>query len=384
MKRIFFLIIGLFLCVACRNWEKYSEGKTENQSADFHGTKNMEYAKGFAMSYSDSTVFILVKNPWSGNDTLATYLLIRKGNKEAYSGLADFVIKIPVARVTTLSSVYLGMFKLLGESERIIGSNNARLIYDSTLYNRYLRGNLIDLGESPEMDAEAVIGALPDLLMKYIYGSRDINDQRVVEAGIPIAYNLEFMETHPLGRAEWIKFVAAFIGKDEMADSIFNTIKTEYLRLSGLTMKVSDKPSVLDGSSYKGVWYAAGGKSFPTQFYTDAGADYFWKSDSSRGSIPLNFEVIIDKQADADYWIGPSSGSKKQLLDIEQRYSLLKSFRNNNVFYFGKRVNVNGGLDYYESGVTRPDILLRDLLWVFHPELLDSSYQPFYLEKLKD
>ncbi len=352
--------------------------------AALFGTREMKYAKGFTISESDRSIFIVVNNPWSKGDTLATYLLIKKGDRREFLNQADFVIEIPVKRVAVLSSVYLGMLKLLREENKTIACNNARLIYDSILYNRFLTGELINLGESLEMDAEAVIGASPDLLMKYIYGSVEINDQNVVEAGIPIAYNLEFMESHPLGRAEWLKFVAAFVDKDEQADSIFNSIEKEYLRLSELASKVVEKPSVLDGSSYKGVWYAAGGKSFPAQLYSDGGADYYWRSDSGSGSIPLSFEVIIEKQADADYWIGPSSGSKKELLAIESRYSLLKPFRSGNVFFFGKRVNPNGGLDYYESGVTRPDILLKDLLWVFHPELLDSLYQPVYLEKIKD
>jgi iron complex transport system substrate-binding protein len=383
MKYLLFIIVfASFL--ACNFRTEYNDGIANKHSACFQPENKLEYATGFTISHHDNFTGIIVYNPWSTKDTLASYILVKSGKKEDYEGLADFVIDVPVNKIAVLSTVCVGMFNLLKESGRIIACNNSRLIYDSVLYTRFLTGSLINLGDSPEMDAEAVIGASPELLMKYIFGGKDMNDQRIAEAGIPIAYNLEFMESHPLGRAEWIKFAAAFVGKEIFADSVFGDIRNQYLKYSALAAQSSFKPSVLDGSGYNGIWYAAGGKSFPAQLYSDAGAIYYWSSDSGRGSIPLNFEAIIDKQASADYWIGPSTGSRKQLLDIDSRYQLLKPFRESNVFYFGKRTNVNGGLDYYESGVTRPDILLKDLLWVFHPELLDSLYQPVYLERLKD
>jgi len=272
---------------------------------------------------------------------------------------------------------------LLGEEDRIRSATDARLIYDSILYRKYIDGKLKDLGEAIHLNVEAVIGQSPDLVMKYIFGTTDETDHKMIQAGIPIAYNLEYMESHPLGRAEWIKFVAAFTGKIYTADSIFRVIEREYLCLSELAKAKTDKPTVLDGSSYKGIWYAAGGKSYPARLYKDAGAEYFWERDTSSGSIPVSFEIIIENQSDADYWIGPSTGNRAELLQVESRYSLLKAFRNGNVYYFGKRVNPNGGYDYYESGVVRPDILLQDMVWVFHPDLLDETYEPVYLEKIK-
>jgi iron complex transport system substrate-binding protein len=309
---------------------------------------------------------------------------LKKGSKKNFAGRVDFIIKSEPERIATLSSASLGMIELLEEENRVVACSNSRLIYDSVLYHKYRRGQLTDLGESMEMSAETVIGASPDLVIKYIYGGREIADEKVIAAGIPIAYNMEFMESHPLGRAEWIKFVAAFLCKESRADSMFRRIRDEYVYQSNRARKVLKRPTVLDGSSYKGVWYAAGGKSYPASLYADAGASYFWESDSNRGSIPLSFEVVLDKQADADFWIGPSTGNKRELLSIESRYALFKSFRNGNVYDFGKRINPNGGLDYFESGVVRPDILLKDLLWVFHHELLDSTFQPVYIERIKD
>ena len=349
-------------------------------SDESHG---ISYAKGFTMETLENGTYIVVNNPWKENDTLATYFLTKKNYSTEDHKNTNFIIQIPVQNVVSLSSTFLGMFSLLGEEDRIIAASEARLIYDSLLYDRYIQGDLKDLGDAFHLNVEAIIGLRTGLVMKYIYGAKENADRKLIDAGIPVAYNLEFMESHPLGRAEWIKFVAAFVDKNIQADSIFNKIEGNYLKYSSLVKDIVDKPTVLDGSSYKGIWYAAGGQSFPARLYSDAGADYFWKSDSGTGSIPLSLEVIIENQADADFWIGPSSGSRAELLKIESRYALLKAFRNGNVYFFGKRVNPERGYDYYESGVVQPDILLHDLIWAFHPEVLDKSYIPVYLEKIK-
>lgn len=377
----FLLMISFFGCSGIHR----EKGGALNVGSQFKSDSNLViFAKGFKLYRTGDTTYIVVLDPWHLPDTLATYMLLPKyADLSKYKDRADFILHVPVKRVASLSSTCLGMFKMLGKSDLIIASTNANMIYDSTLYHRYLNGSLTDLGEGMQLNAELIIGQNPDLVMKYIYGSHDPADDRIKAAGIPIAYNLEFMETHPLGRAEWIKFVAAFCGAEKQADSIFSMITKNYLALTKKTAGVKHKPEVLDGSCYKGVWYEAGGKSYPAKLYEDAGADYYLKNDSSRGSIPLSFETILETQGNAGFWFGPSSESKAELLGIESRYALLKSFKNGNVYQFGKRINPHGGLDYYESGVARPDILLKDLISVLHPELVEPGYVTVYLERVK-
>jgi iron complex transport system substrate-binding protein len=378
------LFIILFLFGSCINRTQNNNQEEKEPKNKINNNNKIKYAKGFSLEdYTDYT-YIVVFNPWQKSDTLATYLLIKDSVRSAVSNIkADFIIHVPVKNITSLSSTYLGMLNILGEGNRINAATEAHMIYDSVLYNRYLNGYLLNLGESIQLNIESIIGNSPALVMKYLYGGKDPSDDKIIAAGIPVVYNLEYLETYPLGRAEWLKFTAAFVNKTSLADSIFKKTEDSYLALTELTGKVSTRPTVLDGSCYKGVWYEAGGNSYPAQFYKDAGADYFWKSDSSMGTLPLSLEVVLDKQINADYWIGPSIGSKKELLGIESRYALLKAFRVGNIYQFAKRINPHGGLDYYESGVMHPDILLKDLISVFHPELLDSSYDPVYLKKIQ-
>jgi iron complex transport system substrate-binding protein len=385
VKKVLLLLI-LVIVVSCTNTIRYKDtDKGGLNKADKNTTTNkIKYAQGFSIEEYNSYTFIVVFNPWKKTDTLATYLLLKDSIGTVPTGCkADFTIHVPVKNITSLSSTYLGMLNILGEGKLVTAATEAHMIYDSVLYNRYLKGTLLNLGESIQLNVESIIGNSPALVMKYLYGGKDAVDDRIIAAGIPIAFNLEYIEATPLGRAEWLKYTAAFVNKSALADSIFNKTINSYLALTKLTKNVIEKPTILDGSCYKGVWYEAGGRSFPAQLYKDAGADYYWKNDSSVGTIPLSLEIILDKQVNADYWIGPSIGSRCELLAIESRCSLLKSFRNYNVYQFGKRINPNGGLDYYESGVMHPDILLKDLIWVFHRELLDSLYEPVYLKKIR-
>jgi iron complex transport system substrate-binding protein len=380
MKSTTVLFLFFVLFAACSNSNTQSSSNSEQESK-ICSKQEIKYAKGFEIHSYEEFKIITVFDPWNPPDTLASYCITN--DKNIRFSECDFRIVIPLNRVVCLSSTSIAMMNLINEGKRITACSDSKLIYDSILYNRYLDGKIEDLGNTQIVNAEMVISHSPDIVMKYIYGTKEMVDEKIIEAAIPIAFNLEFMENHPLGRAEWIKFVGAFFEKDEMADSIFNSIEKEYRRLVKLCSEQEIKPTVLDGSSYKGVWYAAGGQSYSAKMYADAGAEYYWCSDSNKGSIPVSFEIIIDKQADADYWFGPSTGKREELLNIDSRYTKLKSFRNGNVFFFGKRVNPNGGLDYFESGVTRPDKVLKDLIWVFHPELLDSDFHPFYLEKMK-
>ncbi len=345
-------------------------------------TDSTHYAVGFTISRNRHFTYMVVNNPWSPGDTLASYIITEDGCPDSLPE-ATYVLRKMPGSIASLSATCLGMLKSLGKLNLVTAATDTKLIYDSTLCHRLHEGSLIDLGEASHINAEAIIAQAPDLVLKYIYETIDPADTKISRAGIPIAYNLEFMEPHPLGRAEWIKFVAAFTGDSELADSLFDAIEKNYLYYSTLAQEMQEKPVILDGASYKGVWYAAGGHSFPAQLYQDAGAIYCWEEDSSRGSIPMSIESVIETQHRADLWVVSTSANRDQLLAMESRYSLIDCFREGKTYHFGKRINRYGGLDYFESGVTRPDILLQDLISVIHPDLLPPEYNRVYLTSIQ-
>jgi len=215
------------------------------------------------------------------------------------------------------------------------------------------------------------------------YNQYDEHVARLSEAGIPIIYNNEWMESTLLARAEWIRFVACFFKKDVLADSLFTKEERTYLKLKKLAASAkTSKPKVLSGDNFRGTWYLPGGKSFSAQLFADAGADYIYKNDTTKGSIPYSFEQVLRDLNDADIWVGATNGKTlAELRKIDKRYSLFKAFRRGQVYAYSNRVMPEGGNDYWESAVACPDKLLSDFVKLFHPELLpDHSW--FYLKKM--
>jgi iron complex transport system substrate-binding protein len=344
-------------------------------------TNLVKYAKGFSIVNHGCFTEVEVYNPWNNYKLLARYIVV--DSIQNIDSLKGEILKVPVRKGVFLSSTYIGMLAMLKAGNVIKACSNANWIYDSFIYQKYTKGEITDLGNGLSVDAEAVIAQSPDMVMKYIYQTTDVSDEILYSSGIPVVYNIEFMEEHPLGRAEWIKLMGLLTGKSKMADSIFNQIEINYNENCLLAKTATTHPTVLVGNSYKGTWYAVGGKSFMSKLIQDAGGDYCWNSDSSTGGLPLSFESVLQKQKDDEYWLSANAKSLDEILNIEPRCNKFSAFQSGNVFHYNKRMNPEGGLDYYESGVIRPDLLLHDLLVILHPELFNKNEQCVYWQKLK-
>ncbi|MBN1119282.1 MAG: ABC transporter substrate-binding protein [Bacteroidales bacterium] len=373
MRLTFFCLGFLFLLSCSQTTSKTSSPKLKGNT--------VKYAKGFSIKDTLGYTCIEVYNPWNNYNLLERYCLV--GDSSEYQLENSTVIKLPVKNGVYLSSTFLGMVSALDSRNTVKACSNANWIYDSVLYNDFKNGKISDLGTDLTVSPEPVIALSPDFVMKYIFKSKEPLDEILQKSKIPVLYNIEFMEEHPLGRAEWIKFIGAFTGKKKAADSIFLSIEEKYNRYSELAKTVQVKKTALVGSSYKGTWYAVGGKSYMAKLLHDANIDYFWKIDSSAGGLPLSFESVILNQKDADIWINANASSLNDILSVEARCDIFKSFQKGRVYHYNKRQNENGGLDYYESGVVRPDLLLKDLLLIFYPELITDDSTTTYWKKIE-
>lgn len=367
-----FLVLALIV-VSCQY-------NPQEINSKFIQNNQINYASGFALETSENITKVEVYNPWANNAVLSRYVFTK--DKTYSPVVGEVVVHVPIKSGVFLSSTYLGMLAMLDAREVVAGCTNPNWIYDSLLYKRFLDGKIKHLGSDIQVTAEKVIGAKPEIVMKYIFQGADPADKMINEVGIPIVYNIEFMENSPLGRAEWIKLVGAMLDKTALSDSLFEEIEMKYLALKNLAKKSESIPSVIDGSSFKGTWYAAGGRSFVAQLINDANASYYWSTDTTIGSLPLSFEVVLQKQGEADYWINCNAAAFTEILAVEPRCELLSSYRNSNVYHFNKRVNPEGGFDYYETGVIRPDLVLHDLLVILHPELLSETEETYFYKRL--
>jgi iron complex transport system substrate-binding protein len=200
---------------------------------------------------------------------------------------------------------------------------------------------------------------------------------------LKVCVNADHLEHTPLGRMEWIKFFAAFFSKSEEADSIFTEAKNEYHRLKALVKTTQNRPEVFVNIRYGDVWFMPGGRSYMSSLLQDAGGKYMWAGDNSTGSMQIDFETVYQKAGAAEYWLNTGSWSSiAEVLRNDQRYGAFKAVKTGNVFNNNKRVNKYGGNDYWESGFLKPQVVLADLISIFHPGLL-PDHELFYYQKLK-
>jgi iron complex transport system substrate-binding protein len=206
--------------------------------------------------------------------------------------------------------------------------------------------------------------------------------KKLEELGINVVLNGEYLETSPLGKLEWVKFLAAFYNVLAETTQKFDKVEEEYLKLSSMYTNLKTKPKVMSGMPWKGVWYVPGGSSYIARMISDAGGYYIWNSIPQRESIPLNFEKVIEHANEADIWI--NTGQAKTLIDIlseDERLGMIRSFKERQVYNNNARANNTGGNDFWESGLIHPQIILKDLIKIFHPQLL-PDYTLVYYKKL--
>ena len=220
--------------------------------------------------------------------------------------------------------------------------------------------------------------------MTTAYNAEDENTKRLRQSGLNVIYNIEWQEPSILGRTEWIKFIGAFLDKEQMADSLFQSISDNYEELKYEVAQHRDlnQPTIFSGQDYRGTWSLPGGNSYSAQLFRDAGAAYPYANDSSAVSISSTIEEAMIKFSKNDIWVGVQENSLEELAQRDSRYTLFDAYKNGNVYNTNKRINATGGNDYWEGAVARPDLLLKDMVKICHPELL-PDYELTYMNQLQ-
>lgn len=237
------------------------------------------------------------------------------------------------------------------------------------------------MGDSTSVSVERLVELNPDLVTTYGVGNPDIdNYPKMLEVGLKVAINAEYIESSPLGRAEWLKFTALFFNREAKAEEVFGEIAQEYKAIATQAKSVKKRPTVFVGFNFKGTWYMPGGNSYVAKYLADAGADYLWKDDLSSGSLPLSFEQVYERAANADYWLNFSQSWKnlKDLLAEDNRYADFKAVKNGNLYNNNARLNAGDGNDYWESGISNPNVVLSDLIKIIQPEILPNHKLKYY------
>lgn len=374
MKRLLSLTLLILLLTGCHRRPDAAKNKANETKV------SLSYAKGFDIAHTETYTAVTVYNPWKSGEIYDKYYLVKK--QEINVPADGQKIVVPLKTLMANSATHLGFLELLDELDKVTGICSTQYIYNPSILQGVEEGRVKDLGDAFNLDIENLLLLRPQAVMTSAYNVDDENSRKMKQTGIPILYNIEWQEPSILGRAEWIKYVAAFFDKEAEADSIFEEVTEKYNRLKEKAAAFSGEPAIFSGEDYRGTWSMPGGKSYLAQLFRDAGATYLYSRDSVSASIPLNIEKALIDFSEADIWVGVKARSLDELKKTNSKYKLFKAFKTGQVYNMGKRMNATGGNDYWESGVARPNLLLKDMIKICHPQQTEE-YESTYFEQLK-
>ncbi len=365
----------------------------ENQDSptgqnDLFPTKAIvKVAKGFTIEYLDTYKVLTVLQPWAGASESYRYILVPQGGTAPEETNGALVIRTPIASIVTMSTTYFPFLELLGKLDTLVGVDDVTYAFNETVLGMAREGKLTIVGGGAggaTVNLEVLIDLNPDLIMTSASGIPELDAHpKLLEAGLPVVINGDYLENSPLGRAEWAKFIAAFYNLEAEAEVYFDEVVARYNQLVALTADLEAKPTVFTNTDFQGSWYVPGGESYAAILLKDAGADYLWAQESGSGAMPLAFEAVVEKASDADFWLNVGFASDlNSLLSMDERYAGFNAFQSGQVYNYNKRVSANGGSDYFESGVANPDKILADLVAIFHPDLM-PGHEYFYYTQLQ-
>ena len=348
MKPIFFTFLSLFLLFACKK-------ENPETSNDWH---------------------VISENVQFKEDN--TSLQLRSG-KFTYTIPNS---KLPFKKVILLNASLVGYFSELNLEQKIIGISSPEYVYSKKVQQLIKEGKIENVGNEQKYNVEKIIALKPDAVFTNYIASFENTYDLIKKNGIEIIFLNEYLEQEPLGKSKYLSVFGKLFKNEKKAASKIAQIEKSYDSLKVLAQKATNKPVVLSNEMYGNQWFMPGGKSNLAQFVLDANATYINGDNAETKAIPMSFEEVFVKAENTEYWVNVGNHAyKKELLQINPNYTKLP------VYNYGKLYTINGkevgkSNDYFESGVVRADLILKDYIKIFHPELL-PNYQLTYLKELK-
>jgi len=367
-------VIAIGFVLGCASPKQETSGSSLSDS--------LKYATGFSVRSEGNIHYVSINSPYPGAKEKYQYLLVPHSEEVPEHSNTTMVIRTPIKTIVCTSTTHIPLLDYLDETDALVGFPTTDYISSEKMRKRVDAGKVTDVGIDKGMNLELLFSLKPALVMSYTMTSDLGQLRKIGELGIPVVINAEYLEEHPLGRAEWIKFMALFFGKEREADSVFSSIEREYLATQQLAATSNVKPTVLSGIVYGDAWFMPAGKNYAARLLQDAGTHYLWSDTDTNGFLELSFESVYEKAKEANLWIGVGSfASLAELENTEKRYLLFNPFRNKQVYSYNARKGAKGGSEFLELGYLRPDLILKDLVKIAHPELL-PEYELFFHQKL--
>ena len=415
-------------------------GGRQASTRDEGDTVHLRYAKNLTIVRHDGYTEVSLKDPWNQGKTLHRYILAPReapqeapkapkaphsapegatnasalGTNEAPSGAVGgasgatgaTIIHVPLQRVVVGTSVLCGLIDKLGRRDAIRGVCDVQYVNIPFVQEGCRKGTIADCGSGLAPTLEKIIDLQPDgICLSPFQNSGGYG--RIEELDVPIIEMADYMETSALGRAEWVRFYGMLLGVEEQADSLFNAVEQDYLRLKQLAAKAphsapgkaphsapegatnasalgtneapsgavggasgasATSPSILMDKQTGSVWYVPAGQSTIGGIIRDANIRYAWADNGEGGSLPLPFETILEKAGQADIWLfrynAPQPVSYASLLSENAAYSQFRAFQQHHCYGCNTATTT-----FYEDTPFHPNLLLRDFICIAHPEL---------------
>ena len=351
------------------------------------GKKNFKPVEGNPVPMRHSSLLTIVEcdgytvvdivDPW-GEGTIQRYLLVPSGAELPKDMPSGVLLRTPLENVVLFSGVHAGVLCELGVEDAIKGVCDVQYFYNDAVSRGLATGKVVNCGSSLNVNSEAVVQVSPDAVFVLPYENGGFG--KLENLGFPLLLCADYMETSPLGCAEWVRFYGRLFGQATTSDMLFDAVCTEYESMCEAVKAVDVRPRLMCELKSSSAWYVPCGESTMGRMYADAGADYLFSYNKGSGSVPLAYEVVLDKAIDADVWL------MKYNSETDRTYrSLLAEFGGYSHFKPFKECNIYACNTYYkrlfEETSFHPEILLRELVAIFHPELL-PGYTLHYYEKM--
>lgn len=365
MNRATLIIATAILLCSCQQAQRIDSDAGE-----------LSYARGFTINHTDDYTTVEVRNPWDTLHLLKRYILVDRDRELPTSTPEGIVVRTPVEKIAISTAIDAGALDLLDATKTIVALCEAEYISDTTLIKGVSSGKITDLGQATMPSAELLIASRAEAIIvspfqNQGYGAIEKSKTAIIECA-------SYTENSPLGRAEWIKFYAAFLGKSQCADSLFEIEVKRYNDLKSKVADVTERPAILPGKSYKQTWYVSGGDSYAAKLYIDAGASYPWIDEPGDISIPLSFEVIASRNREFDIWLIPYYDHREDitleaLKEEHKPYAQLKPYINKRVY------GVNTAQKkLYEQTPFAPSLYLEDIIRIVHPDILEPGEMRYF------
>lgn len=342
-----------------------------------------EYATGFEIRGAEgsASTLITVTDPWQGADSVCAQLFIARDGEDAPEGFEGQVLRGDARRVVAMSSTHIAMLDATGAAPAVVGVSGIDYITNENIRQR--RDSIGDVGYEGNINYELLLSLDPDIVLLYGVSGASSMEDKLRELGIPYMYVGDYVEQSPLGKAEWLVALSEIVGRRDTGEKVFAEIPVRYNALRDKVAAAGlEKPSVMLNTPYNDSWFMPWMQSYTVRLISDAGASFVYDKNNGSASVPVDTEEAYLLASKADYWI--DLGIAASLDDVRRmvpKFTDIPVFVSGNIYNNNRRATPAGGNDYFESAVVHPDIVLRDLVKIFHPELVEDDF--VYYHKLQ-